>query len=482
MLPLKRIFMMVPTLLAGLCLGWVLVAQQAPTRTWKGQNGGREEYDLYDKAAKATDAKQRLVALDEWKNKFPDTDFWGLREEFYLATYQQLSDCRKAFDTAVQIRQKRPKHLLALNAILTCVYPLNPAGQAPNAADLTATEEASKFILDSAASNVIYAPDNKPEIGTVNDEQLKQAKPALEKAAQQTYAWVFVRREDWAKAEPELRKFLALDPTQAAFSLYLAQALSNQARVNPTAMVGKYVEAMFHYARVAAYNGPGAVSAQVKEQALNFLKTAYTTYHGSEEGMQQVLSIAATNVMPPPGFTIKDVNTIRQEEFAKAQAWDQEHPDLAFWRDAVKTPLTGPDANSLFEATYKDATLPGEAGALKGVSRFKGKILSSTQDKAGDTTQLILGVFDASQTWNPTTPEATINILEDPLPGTMENGGVILFQGVPKSFTPNPFMIVFEAEAKDIEGWTGQKAAKAKAKAAPKGGTKAGKAAPKAAK
>jgi hypothetical protein len=86
-------------------------------------------------------------------------------------------------------------------------------------------------------------------------EQVMATKPAVMKLAQQSYAWVFVKRQDWAKAEPELRKFLALDPNQAAFTLYLAEALLNQARANQNNT--KYVEALYHYARAGSYTGEG---------------------------------------------------------------------------------------------------------------------------------------------------------------------------------------------------------------------------------
>jgi len=70
---------------------------------------------------------------------------------------------------------------------------------------------------------------------------------------------------------------------------------------------------------------------------------------------------------------------------------------------------------------------------------------------------------------------------EDPLPGTMEPGADLEFEGAPSSFTKQPFMVTFDVdmELKQLVGWTGKNAPGATkgGKAAPKGG--ATKAAPK---
>jgi hypothetical protein len=443
----KRILMIVTALGVGLGLGWVVAAQEAPAKAWKGKEGGQEEYGLAQAADKAGDPQSRLKALDEWKNRFPDTDFWEIREDYYLVTYSQLSDCRKSFDQAVEIRKRRAKHFLSLNSILTCIYQFNPPGNP----DLGTAEQAARYIMDNA--NAVFADDNKPLTMTV--EQLRAARPAIEKLSQQTYAWVFVQRKEWAKAEPELRKFLAMDGTQAGFSLYLANALLNQARVNPNNPdTAKFIEALFHFARAGAYGGQGALQGQAKSDAMNFFNSAYDTFHGSHEGADRVIQIASSSVMPPAGFSIKDVNTIRQEEYAAEQAWIASHPVEAYWRDVIRAPLTGPDGAQIWEMNFKDTGQPGEFGASKGVPLFRGTIISHTEEK-GNTKSLVVGVFE------PTVADATLNFLE-PLPGIMEPGSTVSFKGTLKSYLPSPFMVTFELDDMDIVGWTGTKAGKGK--------------------
>ena len=60
-------------------------------------------------------------------------------------------------------------------------------------------------------------------------------------------------------------------------------------------------------------------------------------------------------------------------------------------------------------------------------------------------------------------------MLTDPLPGMMDPGGELSFSGVAKEFSKEPYMVTFESEPADIEGWTGKGpvAAPTKKKAAP---------------
>ncbi len=452
----KRILIMVTALGVGLSLGWVLAAQQ-PQKAWKGKGGGQQEYALEQAAEKAPDAKQRIVALDEWKNTFPDTDFWDLREDLYLVSYAQLNDARKSFDMAEEILKRRPKHFLALNTIISNIYLLAPAGKVPAAADLTAAEHAAKYILDNSAA--VFDPANKP--GTIADPaQFAALKDPILKTAQKTYAWVFVQRKEWAKAEPEIRKVLKDDPSQANFTYFLAQDLLDQARSNSALLDTKYPEALYHFARAGSYSGPNAMQAAAKQQALNFFNNAYDTYHGSHEGADRVIQIASANVMPPAGFSIKDINTIKKEQFDAEQSYDAAHPSLTFWRDIVKGPLTGPNAQMVFETTYKDALLPGEAALAKGFSKFKGIIVTDTEEK-GNTTGLTVAVVDPAK-GDPTVANANLKFVETLPPGTMEPGQEIMFEGVVKSFNPDPFVVNFELDAKQIEGWTGTKGGKGK--------------------
>jgi hypothetical protein len=65
-----------------------------------------------------------------------------------------------------------------------------------------------------------------------------------------------------------------------------------------------------------------------------------------------------------------------------------------------------------------------------------------------------------------TTGDATLKF-EMPLPGKVDAGTELTFEGQAESYTTSPFMVVFAVEKEDLHGWTGKNAAPAK-KAAPK--------------
>jgi hypothetical protein len=49
--------------------------------------------------------------------------------------------------------------------------------------------------------------------------------------------------------------------------------------------------------------------------------------------------------------------------------------------------------------------------------------------------------------------------LDAPLPGKMDPGGEIEFEGAAKSFTKDPFSVTFEVERAKVSGWTGKNVA-----------------------
>jgi hypothetical protein len=92
----------------------------------------------------------------------------------------------------------------------------------------------------------------------------------------------------------------------------------------------------------------------------------------------------------------------------------------------------------------KDAALPG---GVNGVTKFKGKIVSI--NPAARPKELLLVIENG--------PAADVTLkLDSALPGKMEPGEEIEFEGVAKSYTKDPFMVSFEVEKAKIAGWTGK--------------------------
>jgi hypothetical protein len=423
----------------GLALGWGLGTQQikaqdakASEKKWKST----EEYNAYGEFGKAK-GKDKIGALDKWKAGFADSEFAFDREEAYLGTYQELNMPRQAFDKAIEILKTHPDHFFSIYAIETLLYQLNPAAPAP--ADMDTGERVSKHVLNDL--DAIFAPANKPV--TMTDAQWAQTKPVMPPLAQRQIAWIAVQRKDYPKAEAELTKFLQMDATQGQFSYFLAQALFNQRQDHPD----KQPPAIFHFVRAATVDGPNAMTADNRKTALAYVTNLYTQYHGSNQDFDKVVTLAKASAFPPPGFTIEsgaDIARHKAEEQAKA---DAANPILAFWRDIVREPLQK-DGDSYFSA-MKGALLPGEPGKQKGFEKFKAKLISMDPPNKPKTLVLALEKPDVA--------DVTLKF-EEPLPGNMEPGAELEFEGAPSDYRKEPFMVFFDVdmELKQLVGWTGK--------------------------
>jgi len=423
-------------------LAWSLAGQdqKPPQKNWKDQT----EYDLYQSIIKDSNPAAQLEKVEQWKSKYPQSDFADVRLDFSLALYQAVKPprVREAFDTAKEILKANPNKLLAVHAIITLAPQLKPQ---PTPDDLAYTDQTARYII--ANLDTIYNKDNRPT--TITDEQAAQGKPIEKLTAERSVEWVDTQRKDTDKTIADLTKFIQDDPTQVQLSVDLGK----------TYVAMKKVEMMpleiYDYARAGAYTGPGALDANARKQMLDFASRAYVNYHGSNEGFDKVTAMAAANALPPADYHIKSKIDIAEEaEKAEVEA-AKANPMLTFWMKFLKEPLTKPDGASTFADNIKDHALPGgipAPGTTDPVNKFKGKLVS--QEPALRPKKLVLSVADPDGK----IPDATL-LLEMPLPGKMEPGGVLEFDGVPDSFTADPFMVVFKVDDnKSIVGWTGKNA------------------------
>lgn len=447
----------------GLALGWGLGTQQikaqdakASEKKWKGKDGGQEEFQLASAADKATDAKGRIAALDKWKQAFPESDFGDVRDDLYLGAYQQANMNRQAFDKALEIQKAHPNHFYSLQAVVALIQNLMPA----TPADLDNAARIAMYIIDNA--DAAFAAANRPQ--TITEAQWPAVKPAMKTLAHNAYLFTVKARKDQPRAETELTAYLKKDPTQASTSYDLAGAMLAQNQQHPE----KQPAAIYHFARAAANNTPNALPAPAQKQVLEYVTKTYTAYHGSDQGLQELLAMAKTNPFPPEGFTIKSKSDLAVEAAKKQAEADAANPIFAFWRDLVKDPILK-DGDAYF-ANMKGALLPGDPGKAKGFEKFKAKLISMTP--ANKPKSLVLALE------KPDVPDVTLTF-EEPLAGNMEPGAMLEFEGVPDSYTKEPFMVTFLVTPEQLTGWTGTNP-----KGAPKGGAKggagkAGKAAPK---
>jgi hypothetical protein len=246
-----------------------------------------------------------------------------------------------------------------------------------------------------------------------------------------------------SRVEVELAKAMALDPKQAQVSYWLGDTMLEQNKTNPE----KQPVALYYFARAASYDGPSSLPSGDRKNLMEYLNTAYVKYHGSEEGFEKLVASAKSSAAPPPGFQIKSAAQIEKERIEAEQMFDKAHPEKALWKD-LKAALTSPSGDTYFETNMRDALVP----------RLKGKLVAMLP--ASKPKELLLAIENSAG-------DVTLK-LDGALPGKMEPGGEIEFEGIAKSFTKDPFMVTFDAEKAKLIGWTGKNEAQKKSSSSKK--------------
>jgi hypothetical protein len=394
-------------------------------RQWKD----RAEYDLYEAARTATDANVALQKLNEWKEKYPTTNFDKERRTLFLQTYAKLNQGQKAIDAAKDMLQLDPGDFTALYyiALLTPQLYAN-ATQPPPADALDQAQKAANSLLNGGLDKQ-FAPDKKP--AAMSDADYKKTRTDIELAAHNTLGWVALQQKNNEEAEKQYRQLLGMDPNSGQTAYLLGTAILVQH--NPS----KQSEGLYYIARAVAYDGPGALTADGRQQIdQTYLSKTYKQFHGSTEGLDQLKQQAKSSPTPPAGFTIETATSIGAKKQQQEEEEAKKNPSLTLWKN-IKGALTGADGANYFNTSMKDALLPTLSGKVV-------KLEPETRPKT-----IIMALEDG------TTPDATLKF-DTALPGKVEPGTTLSFEGVPESYTPNPFMVTFKVEKDKLHGWTGK--------------------------
>jgi len=421
----SRLSLAVVVAMAGsLCLGPARMLGQAqapstaaPQKNWKD----RAEYDLYDAITKDTNAKTKLEKLQQWEKQYPTTDYGDERQMLYLTTYVALVQPQQAVATAKQILAKDPKNFSAL--YYTMYFTRALAGNNPTPEVLDQGDRAAKAIL----ANINTPPPN------VTDGQWKTARTDVENLAHSTEGWIELQRKNWEGSEAEFQKSLATNPNNGELDYLMGTAIASEKKVE------KMPQALCFFARAATYDGAGALNPDGRKQVLAYVQKAYKTYHGADDGFNDLLAAAkAAPMCPPDAVSIKDAKTIQDEKDKQAADAAAKNPELTLWK-TLKAELTGANGAAYFDSSMKGALLP----------TLKGKVVSMTPALKPKT--VVMALEDG------TTADATLKF-ETALAGKVDVGTELSFEGVPDSYTASPFMVVFAVEKDKLHGWTGKNA------------------------
>jgi len=406
----------------GLGAAWGQAQPQAKQPQWKD----RAEYDLAQSIAKEPDPNKKLALLDQWKEKYPESDLKENRLETYLDTYQALNQPAKMLENAQLILALDPKNMKALYWTNLLVVSMNDTAPAK----LELGEKAAQQLL--AAANDFFAPEKKP--AATPEAAWQQAKASMDALAHRTLGWVAMQRKDYAAAEKEFAEDIKLNAADGESAYWMGTVILVQKKVE------RQPEAVFYFARAAAFDGtgpagfPGALDPARRKQIEAYVQKAYVTYHGSDHGFADLLQMAKAHPFPPQDFKIQSADEVKAQGEAQLA---KENPSLAFWLK-LKDALTSPEGAQYFDTGMKNAIIPPE-----GQPELGGTVISATP--AAKPTVLVLGVE------KPDVPDATLKF-ETPLTVKVEPGTKLQFRGVAESYTATPFMVTFATEKKNVIG------------------------------
>ena len=358
----------------------------------------RKEYDLALDIRAQISPQKRLGLLDQWKEKYPQSEYQQVRRELYLSTYQALGDNPRTLGVAGEILAAQPDSLVGAYWFSL----LLPEAKAAPPEQLSLGEKAGRVLL--------AAP--KPASG-------------VELTAHRGLGWIDWQRGEYGPAEEEFRKCLQLDPNAAEISAWLGTVLALGQQPD------KRVPALWHLARASAYQEAGSLPDGQRRQLGTVLERLYTSYHGDAGGLDQLRLAAAAAPFPPAGFDIESVAAAalrkQDEELSRTD------PQLAAWV-RIRRRLEAPDGDKYFSESLRDKPLP----------RLKGTLIKS--DPPDKPTVLTVGIADPAQ------PEIVLKLASE-LPNDAGPGTVLEFDGTPDSVARNPFALTVVSDPSKISGW-----------------------------
>ena len=375
------------------------------------------EYDLFTSVTKETDPNKKLGFLNQWKEKYPNTDFKKERQLFFLDTYRNLNQPDKMIQQAKEILAEDPKDVTSMFWLASIIPSLPNSGT--NTEYVGLADKAGRGLLEQVPAT--FEPTKKP--AQMSEEQWKKARNDMEAVAYKAVGWSAMINKNNEVAKENFTKALQANPGAGEVSYWLGLTIVGEK--NPET----YGTGLYHIARAVAYEGPGALSPQGRQQIGDSLTKMYQGFHGDNSGLDQVKATAKANALPPAGFKIASVKEVAENKLRAEEEAAKADPMGALWK-RLKDELAGPNGQQYFEASMKGAQAP----------RLRGTVVSHTPKS------VVLALSDK------TTPEVTLEV-DTALPGKADPGTVIEFEGVAKTFTPDPFMLTMDIERSNIHGW-----------------------------
>ena len=359
------------------------------------------EYNAYVTALNQSDPNAKAQALETFLQQYPNSVVKVSALELLMATYQQLGNTQKVIDSANRLLQADPNNLRAL-ALLTYLYRQQAEQGGANAGQML--QQAAQ-IAQRGLQAVQTAP--KPaELAPADWEKLKAQTQAIFAGAAGMAA---LQQKDYANAQKYLTIAVQAQPSDLRNVYPLALSFLQQKPQD--------VRGLWYIARAANL----AQGTPAQPQIAAYGKSAYTKYHGGDDGWDQLLSQAKTAPEPPPDFSIKTAPTPAEQAGTLANSKPVEQMSFDEFQ-LILTSGNQPAADKVWTA------IKGKPIA------FEGKVIGTTKNSL-----MLAATVDDIQS-NKADVELTFDA---PISATLmpKQGAMAKVQGTPSTYDASTFMI-----------------------------------------
>ena len=407
----KSLVMMLLVLVTG-ALVQQSRAQAAGQAAPASQSGQKKEiknpaeYNAYVNAIQQTNPAQKAQALEAFLQTYPNSVMKEDALELLMAAYQQAGDAQKTLDTANRVLQANPNNIRAL-ALLAYSYRAMAQQGGPQMQDnLAKAKEYGQRGLQALQN--MQKPDG---MSAADFTKLHNETGAIFDGA---VGFAALQAKDYATADKDFQQAVEWEAQPNIADIYpLATADLEAKPINP---------AGFWFIVKAADLAQGGTQQTI----LNYGKSKYIRYHGSDQGWDQLVSEvkASSSVMPPANFTVAAAPPPPSPAQQAADLVKSKSPtDMSF----AEWELVLSSGNQQASDTVWNA-IKGKAVKL-GASVISAT--PTTVQLAGSDDDIEAKKADITLTMSKPIPSRLM-----PQPGTMMN-----FQGTLASYTPNPFMM-----------------------------------------
>jgi tetratricopeptide (TPR) repeat protein len=377
-------------------------AAQAKAKNWKD----RAEYDAYSAMDSEKDPNKKIALAEAFLAKYPSSDF---KDGAYLAemqAYQQLNQIDKAVDAAHKVLEANPAETNQLQALrFACfVFPfIYKADASDAAAKLSQAETDAKQGLD------VLQKVQKP--AGASDDQFQQAVKGLRAVFNGTVGFAALQRKDYAAAITSYKAASEDNPSDwyVFYRMGLAYLYANP---------HDYDHGIWYIARAVdlsqAAKDPNAAEFE------KYLRQTYIGYHGNDQGLQDIMTQAASSVNPPDGFKVAAMEAPKHTGNPLVDGFNDMTYPLKFGGETAQKAWDGLKGQPLELGGSVDSV---EKGSEAGTYLVRIDIL--------DQSKATSGVYDIE-----------LKDSKQPNVKNLAPGDAVRFKGVADSYNPTPNLVL----------------------------------------